>query len=108
MKIILSFGVALLLSIAATTNIQAQTADTTVTVKVKGITCGTDLNMIQTNIENLAGVNRCVVVKQGTVTSFDITYDPQAVTEQDINTTIEGTGSCKSPDDRLYKVKKKK
>ena len=40
--------------------VQAQSADTTITLKVKGITCKTDLTMIQTSVEKLEGVKEVV------------------------------------------------
>ena len=86
--------------------VNAQTADTTVIVKVKGITCATDLKMIQTNVEKLEGVSECKVEKQGATTSFNIKFDPEAIREQDVVAAIEGTGSCENPEVKPYKVKR--
>ena len=105
MKFILSFAMALLLCTAIAPSVKAQTVDTTITIKVKGITCVTDLKMIEASVEKLDGVSKCKAGKQGTTTSFDVQYDPQLVTKKKIFTAIEGTGSCENPDERLYKVK---
>jgi L,D-peptidoglycan transpeptidase YkuD (ErfK/YbiS/YcfS/YnhG family) len=84
-----------------------QNADSliTSTVKVKGITCSMDLKMISANVESLQGVRKCNVGKQGTSTTFEITYNPAFVKETEIYAAIENTGSCENPDERPYKVK---
>jgi copper chaperone CopZ len=76
-----------------------------ITLKVKGITCSMDLNMISANVEKLTGVQACKPSKQGTTTSFIISYRPSAVSDKEIIKVIEGTGSCENPDERPYKVK---
>jgi copper chaperone CopZ len=88
-----------------TTNNQDSDSLITSTVKVKGITCSMDLKMISANIESLQGVTNCNVGKQGTSTTFEITYNPAFVKETEIYAAIENTGSCDNPDERPYKVK---
>lgn len=84
-----------------------QSADSakTITVKVKGITCSMDLKMISANIEKMKGVNSCKAGKMGTTSSFEIKFNPAEVTEKEIYSTIENTGSCENPDERPYKIK---
>lgn len=113
MKLIKSFVLAFTVLIAATGAAYSQTAMTseatemlkTVTVKVRGITCSKDLKMITDNVEKLKGVSSCRVAKKGTTTTFVVKYDAELVTEKEIFTAIESTGSCENPDERPYKVK---
>lgn len=88
-----------------TTSKQAADSLITVTVKVKGITCSMDLKMIAANVEKVNGVSSCKAGKQGTTTTFEITYHPFVVTEKEIFAAIENTGSCENPDERPYKIK---
>jgi copper chaperone CopZ len=74
-------------------------------MKVKGITCASDVKTIATNITKIEGVKECNPGKQGPVTTFEIIYNPALVTEKEIISAIEETGGCKNPDDRPYKVK---
>ena len=108
MKFILLLTTAFVLCTAVVSNAQAQPENTRITVKVKGVTCSTDLKMIQANVEKLEGVTECSVGKRGTTTSFEITFNAKTLTEEDLYATIEGTGSCEDPDERPYKVKRKK
>jgi copper chaperone CopZ len=87
------------------TNNQDSDSLITSTVKVKGITCSMDLKMIAANVESLQGVTNCNAGKQGTSTTFEITYNPAFVKETEIYAAIENTGSCDNPDERPYKVK---
>lgn len=92
---------------AQSTEEKVQITDTTktLTTKVKGITCSTDLKMISANVEKLKGVATCKAGKTGPTTTFEIAYNPAVITEKDIKTAIEKTGSCENPDERPYKVK---
>lgn len=82
--------------------------DTTVTVKVSGITCSGDLKMIAAGVEKMNGVSSCKQVgKMSTSTSFEIKYDPSKISYGEVVKTIEGTASCDHPDQRPYKVKTK-
>lgn len=90
--------------------VDTQVPDTTQTVetKVKGITCTTDLKMISDNVLKLEGVISCTPGKSGPTTTFSITFNPTVVQLVDINKAIESTGSCENPQERPYKVKKRK
>ncbi|MBK8243643.1 MAG: hypothetical protein IPK88_09470 [Saprospiraceae bacterium] len=111
MKFIKSFVLAFIV-LTATTSIafaQSTTQKTdstkTVTIKVKGISCSMDLKMISANVEKLKGVSSCKAGKMGTTSSFEVKFNPALVTEKEINTAIENTGSCENPDERPYKIK---
>ncbi len=111
MKFIKSFILAFIV-LTATTNCAfaqstTQQADTTktVTIKVKGITCSMDLKMIAANVEKLIGVSSCKSGKMGTISSFEVKFNSVLITENEINTAIENTGSCENPDERPYKIK---
>lgn len=115
MKFIKSFVLAIIVLTAATqannalsqTTASNQATDSIkiITVKVKGITCSTDLKMISANVQKLKGVSSCQTGKQGTTTTFEIKFNPALVTEKEIYTAIENTGSCENPDERPYKIK---
>lgn len=87
------------------TNINAQSTDTTITFKVKGITCGTDLKMIEESVKDLNGISDFVVAKKGATSNLAISFDPTLVEEKEIRLAIQSTASCKAPDERPYKVK---
>ena len=96
------------LIIGATSISYSQTTESnssTTTVKVKGISCSTDLKMIKASVEKVDGVNSCEAGKKGTTTSFIVQYDAKLVDEKAIYAAIEGTGSCENPSERPYKVK---
>lgn len=113
MKFIKSFVYAFIVLIATTNSALSQTTNPnqpqdsvkTITLKVKGITCSTDLKTIAANVEKIKGVNSCKAGKMGTTSSFEIKYNPALVTVKEINTTIENTGGCENPNDKPYKVK---
>jgi copper chaperone CopZ len=77
----------------------------TTIVKVKGITCSMDLKMITSNVEKIEGISSCIVQKQGATTTFEVKYNSILVTEKEIFTAIENTGSCENPSEKPYKVK---
>lgn len=77
----------------------------TIQVKVKGVTCSTDLKMITTNVEIMIGVKSCKPGKEGATTTFIVVFDPTKISEKEIYAAIEGTGSCENPEERPYKVK---
>jgi copper chaperone CopZ len=113
MKHIRSLAVAWLLLAATADPVQSQTtasdpkSDTlkTATIKVKGITCATDLKTISANVEKVRGVSSCKPGKQGPTTSFEVRFNPSRVTEKEIFATIENTGGCENPDERPYRIK---
>jgi len=114
MKIINIFVCTIAIFIAANTpafaseNNKIHISDSLLTtqVKVKGITCATDLKMIATNVQKLPGIVSFVPGKQGTTTIFELQYNRYQVSEKEIHAAIENTGSCELPDERPYKVKK--
>ena len=83
-----------------------QQSDSVKTVKVKGITCSSDLKTISANVEKLKGVKSCKPGKTGPTTTFEIKYNADSISEKEVFAAIEGTGGCKNPNDRPYKVKK--
>lgn len=84
---------------------QVSDSTKTISTRVKGITCSTDLKMISANVEKLDGVSACKASKTGPTTTFEIAYNPALVTEKEIYSAIQNTGSCENPDERPYKVK---
>ncbi len=80
-------------------------ADTTITIKVKGVTCSNDLKTLADNVKELKGVSDCKPGKMGPTSVFKITYNPALVSTKDIFKAIENTGGCSDPNDRPYKVK---
>ena len=113
MKFIKSFVLAIILLTATTTYAFSQTTNPnqakdstkTIKLKVKGITCSSDLKTISANVEKLTGVSSCKAGKMGTTSSFEIKFNPILVTEKEINKTIENTGGCENPNERPYKIK---
>lgn len=90
----------------AQSTITNQQTDSVKTVRVKGITCSSDLKTIAANVEKLKGVKSCKPGKTGPTTTFEIKYNADSISEKEVFAAIEGTGGCKNPDDRPYKVKK--
>lgn len=107
MKLLLHFILAVLICLVSDPAAQAQTTDTAITVKVKGVGCATDIQMIQANVNKLKGVNTCETVKTGATTSFEVFFDPNIVQKAGIVEAIEDTPGCEDPDTRPYKVKDK-
>ena len=81
--------------------------DTTITIKVKGVTCNNDLKTLASNVKDLNGVSDCKPGKAGPVSVFKITYNPALVGTKEIFKAIENTEGCSDPKDRPYKVKSK-
>jgi copper chaperone CopZ len=81
--------------------------DSTITIKVKGVTCSNDLKTLATNVMELKGVSDCKPGKMGPTSVFKITYNPALVSTKDIYKAIENTGGCSDPNERPYKVKLK-
>ena len=79
--------------------------DSTITIKVKGVTCSNDLKTLADNVKELKGVSDCKPGKMGPISVFKITYNPAMVSTKDIYKAIENTGGCSDPNDRPYKVK---
>lgn len=114
MKLFISGLIALLLTAAFSATVQAQTVDTTVadtvtsvTIDVKGITCGSDLPIITKNVKDVKGIVSCDPVgKPGPTTSFKVVYNPALVSYEELVKAVEGSPSCDFPDQKPYKVKK--
>ena len=79
--------------------------DSTITIKVKGVTCSNDLKTLADNVKELKGVSDCKPGKMGPTSVFKITYNPALVSTKDIFKAIENTGGCSDPNERPYKVK---
>ncbi len=103
MKVILS-----LLFVGFTKVFFGQNSETTITIKVRGITCSSDYKMIQENVEKLEGVDNVKVRKKAPTSTFEIRFDSTLVSRDKVIFAIENTGSCENPKDRPYKVKKKR
>ncbi|MHA7944048.1 hypothetical protein ACJOV8_013310 [Formosa sp. 3Alg 14/1] len=114
MKLSHIFALTITFTLASTTVTFAQSSEEkteitvstkTISPKVKGITCSSDLKTISANVQKLEGVNTCVPGKTGPTTQFEIAFNPALVSEQDIFTAIQNTAGCEDPNDRPYKVK---
>ncbi len=77
----------------------------TVTIKVKGVTCSSDLKSIASNVEKLSGVIYCKPGKASATSTFEVKYNPAIATEKQLYQAIEDTGGCSDPNTRPYKVK---
>ncbi|MCO5950858.1 heavy-metal-associated domain-containing protein [Mucilaginibacter flavidus] len=83
--------------------------DSTITIKVSGITCSGDLKMITNSVQKLPGVASCKQIgKMSPNSSFAIQFDPSKVTFPALVKTVEATPSCDYPDQHPYKAKIKK
>lgn len=80
-------------------------SDTTIKVKVKGVTCNNDLATLSDNVKELKGVADCKPGKAGAVSVFNVTYNPALVSTKEIFAAFENTGGCSDPNDRPYKIK---
>jgi copper chaperone CopZ len=92
-------------SFAQNGNLVTDTA-TTITIKVKGVTCKNDLVTLSDNVKELNGVADCKSGKMGPVSEFQITFNPALVGTKEIYKAIENTAGCSDPKERPYKVKK--
>jgi copper chaperone CopZ len=101
----------ILLTVVVNHAIKAQTTtapkDTTITLKVKGLTCSNDLKTIAANVKEIKGVIECKVGKLGPTSSYKITYNPALVTIKTVVAVIENTPGCGDGDEKPYKVKMK-
>ncbi len=105
---VLAFSVLLAtanLAFSQTTTNQTIDSLKTVTIKVKGITCSSDLFMISTNVEKVKGVSRCEAKNQGATTTFEVKYNPMWVNKEEISEAIKNTSSCENPDEKPYTIK---
>jgi copper chaperone CopZ len=96
----------LIVSVAiANSSFAASFTDSTITVKVKGVTCSNDLKTLSDNVMELKGVRACKPGKAGPTSVFKITFNPALVSSKEIYKAIENTAGCSDPDERPYKVK---
>ncbi len=84
---------------------ETSATDTTITVKVKGVTCKNDLVTLSDNVKELKGVAECKSGKAGAISEFTITFNKVVVGTKDIFKAIESTPGCSDPNSRPYKVK---
>lgn len=90
----------------ANTEQQADQEKTTVTLKVSGVTCNSDLKTLADRVKTYNGVLNCETVgKRGVKTKFKIDYNPAVITEKEIRMAFESTPGCSDPNDLPYKVK---
>ncbi len=85
---------------------QTSTKDTTITLKVKGLTCSNDLKTIATNVKEIKGVSACNPGKLGPTSTYKVTFNPAVVNRNDLVAVIENTPGCGDGDEKPYKVKK--
>ena len=89
---------------SSTASVQTE-VEKTINVKVKGVGCSADIKSISANVEKLDGVSSCKILKKGATTTFEVVMLSNVVSEEAVHAAIEGTGGCKNPNDRPYKVK---
>ena len=92
-------------STSSTSTSQEETTTKTISVKVKGVGCSTDIKTISANVQKLNGVSSCKTLKKGATTTFEVKMNPSLITEKEIHAAIENTAGCKNPNDRPYRVK---
>ena len=85
----------------------AQSDTTELIIKVKGITCANDLNIIHGKVKELDGIyasdNQGEV---GPATDIKVVFNPSVIDPESIYQRIEDSPSCDHPDQRPYKVKR--
>lgn len=87
----------------------SSTADTTITLKVAGITCPGNLVEINKHVGEMEGVVNCeAITNPAAVTKFQVTYDPTAIRMEEVIAGVETTESCDVPGAYPFKVKQKK
>lgn len=83
--------------------------DTTITIKVGGITCAGNLVEISKKLSGIDGIKSCAAAgPAAAVSKFDITYDPAVVGMEQIIAGVAATESCDIPGTYPFKVKTKK
>lgn len=105
-KIITTVFFIALLSFNVTAQIATPSKDTTITIKVKGLTCSNDLKTIAKNVKEIKGVSECKPGKLGPTSTYKIIYNTALVNRQDIVAVVENTAGCGDGDEKPYKVKK--
>ena len=92
-----------------TKDIKSIEKDTTITIQVTGVTCTGDLPIICERVKKEKGVSKCKdVSKAASTTKFDVTYNPALITYQQIVDAVQDVPGCDFPNEKPYRVKKKK
>ncbi len=82
--------------------------DTTITLKVAGITCSGDLPIIVKRVKEEKGIVDCSATsKAAAVTIFQVKYTPAIITYDQIVKAVQDAPGCDYPNERPYKVRKK-
>lgn len=121
-KTILHYGLASCFAIIACSSIafaQAETTeapltttetvahDTTITVKVSGVTCGGDLPVICKYVQAEKGILEIKTIgKPAAVSTFEVKYNPAVITFEQVVAKLEDSPSCDAPKTKPFKVKK--
>lgn len=74
--------------------------DSTVVFTVTEMGCKTDSKMVETALYRKAGIKK-VKIEGSTVT---VTYNPSKITQSEIISVIENTGTCEDPKAKVHKV----
>ncbi len=83
--------------------------DTTVTFEVSGITCGGDLPVICKRVQPEKGITSIKAVsKAAATTKFQVIYNPALINYQQVVAAVQDAPSCDFPNEKPYKVKKRK
>ena len=112
-KFVLAIAMCITLCFAAINRSAAQTAtvskDTTIILEVAGITCGGDLPVICKRVQPEKGITEIKAVsKAAATTKFQVTYNPAIINYQQVVAAVQDAPSCDFPNEKPYKVKKRK
>lgn len=92
---------------ASTTATAAIEKDTTITVKVLGVTCGGDLPVICKYVQQEKGILEIKSVgKPAAVSTFEVRYNPALISFEQVVAKLEDSPSCDAPKTKPFKVKK--
>jgi copper chaperone CopZ len=92
---------------ASATAQETSAKDTTITVKVAGVTCGGDLPTICKYVEKESGILEIKSVgKVAAVSTFEVKYDPAKISFEQVVAKIEDSPSCDAPKKKPFRVKK--
>ncbi len=88
-------------------NSDSKATTETIKIKVKGVTCSSDLKRISANVEKVNGVSKCRSIKQGSTSVFEVQWNTAVANRKEVNEAIETTVDCEDPNKYPYKVKQK-
>lgn len=94
-----SFGKNTYTTVSISANVSGAT-DSTVVFTVTEMGCKTDSKMVETALYRKAGIKK-VKIEGSTVT---VTYNPSKITQSEIISVIENTGTCEDPKAKVHKV----